>query len=164
MNYVAFDKMIVWLYQIYNTKIHNKATIHVNDLILTPYSLFDIKCKNLNLMWKTWKCIFRRVSFSSFPKVAFDSVSVCVCVCVCVCLCLCLCVCLWPWIPFRNFADHVIIFYSSSMQHLKWGSLWRKLGNDWKLLLTVFTKSFVLTLTGILDLTLECTDGFRLRQ
>ena len=50
-NYVAFDK-IKWFcaFTKYTTKIYDKATIHVNELILTPFSPFDIKCK---IMWKT---------------------------------------------------------------------------------------------------------------
>ena len=31
-------------------KIYSKATIHVNEVILTPFSPFDIKCKKLNLL------------------------------------------------------------------------------------------------------------------
>ena len=34
----------------YTTKIYNNATIYVNELILTPFSPFDVKCKILNLM------------------------------------------------------------------------------------------------------------------
>ena len=35
---------------------------------------------------------------------------------------------------------------------------------DWTLLLTVVTESFVLNVTGVLDLTLKCINEFRLRQ
>ena len=40
----------------------------------------------------------------------------------------------------------------------KMESLWQKLGNGWKLLLTVVTESFVLNVTGFLDPTLKCID------
>ena len=56
------------------TKSCNKATIFVNELLLTPFSPFDIKCKKVNAK-NLWKCIFkgsRRVSFSYFPKIALD--------------------------------------------------------------------------------------------
>ena len=68
-----------------------------------------------------WNCIFRasrRASFSYFRKVALDNV------------------CVFgrgePLILFRVFMDHVTIFNSSSMQHLRWSY-------GWKLLLTVIT-------------------------
>ena len=53
-NYVVFDE-IKWFCALtkYTAKIYNKATIHVNKLILTPFSPFGIKCKILNLIWKT---------------------------------------------------------------------------------------------------------------
>ena len=41
------------LLNILETKIYSKATIYVNEPILNPFSSFDIKCKKLNLMWKT---------------------------------------------------------------------------------------------------------------
>ena len=40
-------------------------------------------------------------------------------------------------IPLRIFVDHVTIFNSSHMQYLSWSTLWRKIGNGWKLLLTI---------------------------
>ena len=50
-------------------KIYNKATIYMKELILTPFSSFDSKCKKLNLMQKNlWKFILiasRSVSFFS---------------------------------------------------------------------------------------------------
>ena len=63
-----------------------------------------------------------------------------------------------PPIPLKIFVGHVKICnynmqYSSPMQHLRWSTLWQKLGNGWKLLLTV-----VLNVTGFLDLTLKCID------
>ena len=42
--------------------------------------------------------------------------------------------------------------------------MWQKIGNGWKLLLTVVTLSFVLNVTGLLDRTLKLIDEFRLRQ
>ena len=47
---------------------------YVNELILTTFSPFAIKCKNLNAK-KIWKCIFRTsksVSFSYFPNTTLD--------------------------------------------------------------------------------------------
>ena len=53
-------------------KIYSKVTIYINELMLTPLSPFDIKCKKLNLMWKTHGSIFlgylgERV-FQIFPR------------------------------------------------------------------------------------------------
>ena len=117
-------------------KIYSKATIYVSELILKPFSPFDIKCKKLNVK-NFWKCIFMvsgRLSFSYFPKIALDH---------------------WgaprhpnaPWISMGP----ITIFRSSPMQRLKWSSLWQKIKNSWKLLLTVLTESFVLHVTGLLD-------------
>ena len=86
---------------IYYTKIYSKATIYVNELILTPFNSFDIKCKKLNAK-NLWKCIFRasrRVSFSYFPKVAFDHRGRGQC----------------PPISFRIFVDHVSVEKPSPM-------------------------------------------------
>ena len=49
-----------------------------------------------------------------------------------------------------TFVDHVTIFSSSPMQHLR-RSFVTKIGNSWKLLLTVVTESFILNVTGFLD-------------
>ena len=51
MNHVEFDE-IKWLcaFTKYTTQIYNIATIYGNELILTPFSPFDIICKILNLM------------------------------------------------------------------------------------------------------------------
>ena len=73
MNYSAFDE-IKWLcaFTKYTTEVFNKAIIYVNELILTPLSLFDITINAKYL----WKCIFRatrRLSFSYFPKGALDN-------------------------------------------------------------------------------------------
>ena len=54
--------------------------------------------------------------------------------------------------------------YSWSMQHLRWSSLWQKMGKNWKLLLTVVTKSFILNMAGLLDPILAHIDKFRLQQ
>ena len=54
-NCVAFDE-IEWLcaFTKYTTqKTYNKDSIYLKELILTPFSLFYIKCKELNLKWKT---------------------------------------------------------------------------------------------------------------
>ena len=45
---------------------------YINELILTPLRPFDIKCKILGMYFRA----SRRVSFSYFPKVAFDNVCV----------------------------------------------------------------------------------------
>ena len=68
--YVAIDE-IKWLYTY--IRIYNKATIYLSELMLTPFSLFDIKCRKFNAknLWK-WKCISRasrRVSFSYFLQI-----------------------------------------------------------------------------------------------
>ena len=64
----------------YTTKIYNKATIHINELIVTLFSLFDIKCKILTLIRKTSGIVFLGhlggVRFPYFPKVVL--VNVCV--------------------------------------------------------------------------------------
>ena len=44
-----------------------------------------------------------------------------------------------PLIPIRIFVDQVTIFSTIFMQHWRWSSLWQKIGNGWKLLLTVVT-------------------------
>ena len=68
--------------------------------------------------WKGTLRASNRASFSSFHKVMFKQE--------------------WcPKIPFRIVVDHITIFHSSPMQHLRWSSLRQKLGNSWKLLLTV---------------------------
>ena len=59
---------------LHKIKSCNKATIFMNQLLLTLFSSFDIKWKKLNVK-NLWKCIFkgsRTVSFSYFPKVALD--------------------------------------------------------------------------------------------
>ena len=58
----------------------------------------------------------------------------------------------------KNFADYVTIFNLSPMQHLRWSSLWQKLGNGWKMLLTAVAYNFVIIVTGFLDPTLKCID------
>ena len=69
-----------------------------------------------------------------------------------------------PVITFRIFKDHITILSLRHMQHLRWSSLWRKISICWKLLLTVATASFILNVTGLLDLILKHIDKFRLRQ
>ena len=65
-----------------------------------------------------------------------------------------------PLIPFRIFVDHVAIFSSSHMQHLRWCTLWQKMviaGNCCWLLL----QSFVfLNVVELLHPTLKCIDKF----
>ena len=57
-------------------KFTTNTTIQVNELVLTPFSPFDFKCKKLNVK-NLWKCICifrasRRVSFSYFSNTALD--------------------------------------------------------------------------------------------
>ena len=86
-NYVVFDE-IKWFcgFTKYTTNIDNKTTIHVNELILTPFSPFDIKYKILNIMWKPSGNVFLgHVGgwfFHIFPRLLWI-VYVCACVCVC---------------------------------------------------------------------------------
>ena len=61
--------MVVHLYQkIYYIKIYNKATIF-NELILTSFSPFDIKCikPNANKPLEMFLGASRRVNFAYFP-------------------------------------------------------------------------------------------------
>ena len=57
--------------------LHNETqrnTTKPKELILTPFSLFEIKCKKLNAK-NLWRCIFgpsRKVSFSYFPMFPLD--------------------------------------------------------------------------------------------
>ena len=84
--------------------MYSKTTTYVNELISTLFSPFDIKCKKHNGK-NLWKFIFRAsrmVSFSYFPKVALDYGGC-------------------P--PILIFMDHLTIFNSSPVQHLRWGSL-----------------------------------------
>ena len=138
--------MILCLYYIYYTKVYIKAAIYVHELILTLFGPVDIKCKKPNAK-NLWKRIFRasrKVSFSYFPTVALNHGG-----------------CPWYLLEFSR----IILQYSVwDMQHLRWSSLWRKISICWKLLLTVATASFILNVTGLLDLIMKHIDKFRLRQ
>ena len=48
---LKWNQMIVCLYEICYTKIYNKTTTYINELILSPFSPFDSKYK-LSLMQK----------------------------------------------------------------------------------------------------------------
>ena len=48
--------------------------------------------------------------------------------------------------------------------NIKAGALGGKNSNSWELLLNVVTESFVLNVTGLVDLTLKRIDKIRLRQ
>ena len=74
----------------YTTKIYNKATIHVGKLTLTPFSPIDIKWEILNLIWKA----SGNVMYVMGSLILFR--------------------------VFVDFVDHVTVFSSSSMQHLRW--------------------------------------------
>ena len=131
MNYFVFDEIKCWsLLNILHWNFQLPQSTYVNELVLTPISpLIKLHAKNL------WKCIFwasRRVTFFIFSQDYTQSWG---------CL---------PPIPFRIFVD-VALFHSSPAQHLWWSSLCRKIGNGWKLLLTVVTLSFVLNVTRLLD-------------
>ena len=69
-----------------------------------------------------------------------------------------------PPIPSEFFMNHVTIFNSSPMQHLRWNSLWRKISNGWKLLLAFVTWSFFVNVVGLLNKTLKCIDEFRAKN
>ena len=107
------------------TNIYNKATIYVNELILSPFDPFGIKCRKLNIK-NSGNVFLGHLGGSVFY--IFRRLHSIMCVCwggqV---------GCGWPSIPFRIFVDYVTIFNSSPMQHLRWNSLWWKIGNSWKL-------------------------------
>ena len=66
-----------------------------------------------------------------------------------------------PWIS----VDHVTIFSSNPMQHLRWSSLGQKNRKCWKPLLTVVTESSLLNVAGLLNGTLKGIHRFSfLRQ
>ena len=112
-------------------KIYNKAVIYVKELILPPVYLIS---NAQNFMQKTYGNIFLgypggRV-FHILPRL--PSIMRCVCVCVC-----------GGVAPntFRIFVNHVTIFNSSPLHHLRWSSLQQKIINNWKLLLTVLHRA-----------------------
>ena len=120
--------------------------------MLIPSSPFGIKCKKPDTNVKNhWKCIFRgfRREFFIFSQGSTQS---------------------WgggwgvPPIPY-NFHESCcnIQFkpYATSKMAL---FLTKKIGNSWKLLLTVVIDSFILNVTGLLNLTLKHIDKFRLVQ
>ena len=44
MNYVVFDEIkCLRVFTKYTTKVYNKATIYINELIITSFSPFDIR-------------------------------------------------------------------------------------------------------------------------
>ena len=79
INWYAFTK--------YTTKIYSTVTIHVNKLILPPFSPFDIKCKIPYLKWKASGNVFLGHLggwvFHIFPRL-HSIMYVCVCVSMCV--------------------------------------------------------------------------------
>ena len=55
MNYVVFDEIkCLRVFTKYTTKVYNKATIYINELILTSFSPFDIRVNAKYVMWKTF--------------------------------------------------------------------------------------------------------------
>ena len=140
-----WNQMVVCLHSTYYTKTCNKATIYINKLLLAPFTPFDIKYKKLSLMRKTSGNVFlgafRKVNSLYFPKVALNHGG--------------------------YFCESCYTIPSKSFPTSKlelWGSLWQKIGNNWKLLLTAVTQTFKRNLTGLLDLTLKQINNFRLRQ
>ena len=76
INFVFYEFKWLLAFTNYTTKNYSKATINVSELILTPFSPFDIKCKKL-IVENLWKCIFRVsrwMSFSHFPKFPLGNV------------------------------------------------------------------------------------------
>ena len=72
----------------------------------------------------------------------------------------------WIMVGVPQYLLEFSLYYSvssSSMQDLRWSSLWQKIWNGWKLFLTVATESFILYVAGFLELT-EGTDNLGLRQ
>ena len=72
----------------------------------------------------------------------------------------------WIMVGVPQYLLEFSLYYSvssSSMQDLRWSSLWQKIWNGWKLFLTVATESFILYVAGFLELT-QGIDNFRLRQ
>ena len=61
--------------------------------------------------------------------------------------------------PFGIFMDHVRIFSSSPIQHLR--RFVTEIGNSWKLLLTGVTERFVLNVTGnkVFHLAYRCSNS-----
>ena len=116
------------------------AVIYDNELALNPFSLFNIKCKKLNLK-NLWKCSFRTLREGVFH--IFLSLQT---------------IMEGAPISFRGcththrvFVDLVTIFSSSSMRHLRWTSIWQKM---------VIAENFVLNVTP----TLKHKDKFWLKQ
>ena len=59
MNDVVFDEIkCLCAFIKYTTKFYNKATIYINELILTSFSPFDITVNAKYLMWKTSGNVF----------------------------------------------------------------------------------------------------------
>ena len=131
----------------YTTKIYNKPTIHVNKLIPTLFSPFDIKFKILNLIRKASGNVFLGHLAGYVFHIFLKLHSI-----ICVCLCVCVCVCgRRSVILSRVFVDHGTIFSyrlyaTSEMEQM------------------AVTWSFVFNMRGLLDLTLKCIDQFSLRQ
>ena len=112
--------------------------------MLTPFSPFDINCKELNLK-NLWKCIFtasRRASFWYFSNVTLNHRG-------------------------SPLNQYLLEFSWILLQHLvvtsKMELFVRKNGYI-IMLMTVVTESFVLNVTGLLDWTLKHIDKCRLRQ
>ena len=146
MNYVVFDEIkCLSTFTKHTTKVYNKATIYINELILTPFSPFDITVNAKYFMWKTSGNVFLGHLggwvFYIFPTVHLiirgvggDPRYI---------------------LEFLWIMSHYSI---SPLRNIKDGA------KGLKLLLTVVTLSFILNVTGLLDRTLKYINKFRLRQ
>ena len=99
---------------------YTTQSIYLNELILTLFNPFDIKCKKLDSMWKTSGNVFlghlREWVFHIFARL--HSIM---------------------GVPLNFSLEFlwIILQYSVQalcMQHLRYISLWQKIGNGWKLL------------------------------
>ena len=138
--------MVKCIYWINYRKTYSKAAVYVNELVLTPFSPSDIKCKKL--MRKTSGNAFLghlgEWDFHIFPSLHSMVGSIC-----------------------RYFFEFLWIMLQYSVQalsNIKDGALWQNISDSWKLLLAVVTKSFVVNVTGFQDPTMKHIDKFRLKQ
>ena len=97
-----------------------------SELTISP---FDMKCKKLNLMWKTSGNVFSghvaEWVFHIFPRL--------------------------PSIMCLLKPEYSWVMLQCSVQRWSWSLWWQKIGNRWKLLSIVFTESFILNMMGLLD-------------
>ena len=103
--WVWWNQMFVCLYWIFYTKMYSKTTTYVNELILTLFSPFDIKYRNL--MRKTSGNVFLGHLgwwvLHIFPRLHSILGSA----------------------PDTIFVDHLTIFNLCPVQDLRWSSFWQ---------------------------------------